>query len=78
MVILESIIHDLRSLPASRLLDVANYINQLNPKRKTQEERLAGLMATAGCMKDEEGEDFERAVKEASEHIDEDTSKLAW
>ena len=77
MVILESIIHDLRSLPAPRLLDVANYINQLNPKRKTKEERLAGLMATAGCMSAEDANEFERAIKE-SDRIHENSFDRSW
>lgn len=61
MTALESILRDLNELPNPRLVDVARYVHSLNPK--SEERRLAALLATAGCMTDKEGESFERAVK---------------
>jgi len=68
--VLESIVKDLETLPASRLVEVARYVNGLNPKRR--ETRLAALHATAGCMSGEEGELFERIVREEADRVERD------
>ena len=61
MTVFESIVRDLHGLPAPKLVEVARYVHELNPKR--HEQRKAALLATAGCLSSEEGEDFERSVK---------------
>jgi hypothetical protein len=66
--VLESIVKDLESLPATRLVEVARYVSGLNPKRR--EERLRAIQATAGCMDDEAGANFERTVREEAERLD--------
>jgi hypothetical protein len=71
--VLESIVKDLETLPASKLVEVAHYVNRLNPKRR--EERLAAIRATAGCMSGEAGEAFERLVREESDRVDVDVSQ---
>jgi hypothetical protein len=73
MTVLESIVKDLETLPAPKLVEVAHYVNGLNPKRR--EERLAALKATAGCLAGEEGTMFERAVREEADRIDADDWK---
>jgi len=67
MSVIESIIRDLRELPPPKLMEVARYVHGLNPKG--HERRRAALLATAGCMTGEEGEDFERAVKAEADRI---------
>lgn len=71
MTVIESIVQDLRELPPPKLVKVARYVHGLNPKSK--ERRRAALLATAGCMAGEEGEDFERAVKAEADRIDGDS-----
>lgn len=73
MSVLESIVKDLEALPAPKLVEVAHYVSALNPKRK--EERLAAILATAGCMSGQEGADFERLVREEADRIDADGTK---
>ena len=70
MSVLESIVKDLESLPAPKLVEVAHYVSGLNPKRK--EERLAAIRATAGCLSGDAGENFERLVSEEADRIDTD------
>ena len=71
--VLESIVKDLEALPAPKLVEVAHYVSRLNPKRR--EERLAALKATAGCLVGEDGEAFEKAVREEGDRIDLDDWK---
>jgi len=71
MSVIESILKELRELPAPKLVEVARYVHGLNPK--SHERRRAALLATAGCMAGEEGEDFERAVRAESDRIDGDS-----
>ena len=72
MTILESIVRDLRELPAPKLVEVSNYIHRLHPSVENVERRRAALRATAGCMKGAAGEDFERAVRETADRLDAD------
>ncbi|GDY19905.1 hypothetical protein LBMAG56_12500 [Verrucomicrobiota bacterium] len=72
MTTLESIVRDLRDLPAPKLVEVSNYIHQLHPSAESTERRRAALRATAGCMKGAAGEDFERAVRESADRVDAD------
>lgn len=73
MTAIESSLRDLETLPASKLVEVANYVSRCNPKRR--EERLTALKATAGCLVGEDGEAFERAVREEADRIDADAWK---
>lgn len=68
MSVLESIVKDLETLPAPKLVEVAHYVSRLNSRRR--EERLTALRATAGCLSEEEGEAFEKAVREEGGRID--------
>jgi hypothetical protein len=68
MSVIESIIRDLRELPAPKLAEVAHYIRSLNPK--SHERRKKALLELAGCMPGEQGADFERAVREEADRID--------
>ena len=70
MTVIESIIKNLETLPASKLVEVAHFISGLNPNRRN--ERIAALKATAGCMAGEEGEAFEKAVREEADRIEAD------
>ena len=49
MTVIESILKDLETLPASKLV-------------KRRDERMTALKATAGCLTEDEGEAFEKAV----------------
>jgi hypothetical protein len=71
MTVLESILRDLRELPPPKLAEVARYVHGLTPK--SHERRHDALLATAGCMVGEEGEDFERAVSAEADRIDGDS-----
>ncbi|MCE0497675.1 MAG: hypothetical protein LV481_06995 [Methylacidiphilales bacterium] len=71
MSVIESILKDLQDLPTPKLVEVARYVHGLNPK--SHERRRAALLATAGCMVGEEGEDFERAVRAEADRIDGDS-----
>jgi hypothetical protein len=72
MSVIESIVRDLHELPATKLVAVARYVHGLNPK--SSERRRAALLATAGCLAGEDGEDFERAVVAEANRIDGDDS----
>ena len=70
MTVIESIVRDLRELPQPKLVEVARFIRGLNPE--SHKRRRAALLATAGCMAGEDGENFERAVKAEADRIDGD------
>ena len=67
--LLESIV---RELPAPKLLEVSHYIHALHPSAGSASRQRAAIRATAGCMSGEDGEDFERAVRETADSIDAD------
>ena len=73
MSVLESIVKDLETLPAPKLVEVARYVSGLNPKRR--DERLAALRATAGCMSGDDGVAFERLVREEADRVDGNDAK---
>jgi len=54
-------------------VEVAHYVSRFNPKRRS--ERMAALQAVGGCMPGEEGEAFEKAVREEADRIDADEWK---
>ena len=68
--VLESIVRDLRELPAPKLVEVSHYIHTLHPSAGSASRQLAAIRATAGCMSGEDGEDFERAVRETADRVD--------
>lgn len=68
MTVLESIVKDLETLPAPKLVEVAHNISGLNLLRR--KERLAALKATAGCLMGDEGMIFQRTVREGSDRVD--------
>ena len=72
MTILESIMRDLRDLPAPKLVEVSNYIHSLHPSVEAEERRRAAIRCTSGTMAGAVGEDFERAVRETADRIDTD------
>lgn len=71
MTVIDSIVRDLRELPASKLVEAARYVHMLNPK--SHERRRAALLETAGCMTGEDGAEFERAVRAEADRMDGDT-----
>jgi len=73
MTVMESILRDLETLPASKLVQVARYVSRFNPNRRSQ--RIAALQAVGGCMPGEEGEAFEKAVREEADRVDHDEWK---
>ncbi len=72
LTLLESIVRDLHELPAPKLVEVSQYIHTLHPSAESTHRQRAAIRATAGCMPGDEGEDFERAVRESADHIDTD------
>ena len=73
MTVMESILRDLETLPASKLVEVAHFVSRFNPKRRS--ERRSALLATGGCMPGDEGEVFEKAVREEAGRIEVDDWK---
>ncbi len=68
--VLESIVRDLRELPAPKLVEVSRYIHALHPSAGSASRQREAIRATAACMSGEAGEDFERAVRETADRID--------
>ncbi len=68
--IFDSIVRDLREMPATKLVEVSRYIHSLHPSNENASRQRAAILATAGCMTGQEGEDFERAVRETADRID--------
>lgn len=72
MSLLESIVKELSELPPPKLVAVSKYIHTLQASPEAGEHRRAALLATSGCMPGEEGEEFERAVRESADWVDAD------
>lgn len=66
---LETIVADLRSLPASKLQVAAEFVQQL--KRISREERQVILNRTAGALSTDEADELDRVINEGCENIDE-------
>ena len=65
MSTLEAVVNDLARLPAPQLEEVARFVRARLPEAvldARREHRLAALAATAGCLQEPGGEDFEKAV----------------
>ncbi len=60
MTLLESITRDLYQLPNSKLVEVARLVSELVPQ--AAERQRQALANSYGCMEDEQGEAFEKAV----------------
>jgi hypothetical protein len=69
VITLESIVKELAKLPPHKLALAANYFRSLREDEGKGEERLAALKATAGCMNEDEADEFERFVREAGGHV---------
>jgi hypothetical protein len=68
--IFDAIVRDLREMPAPKLVEVSRYIHSLHPITGSANRQRAAILATAGCMAGQEGEDFECAVRETADRID--------
>ena len=66
---LESIIHDLKSLPPAKLQVAGDFIHQLT--QSSVEDRRAALARTAGVLSAAESEGWIRVIEEGCEKIDE-------
>ena len=65
MTVVESIANDLRTLPNAKLVEVARYVRELVPEAaRRQREALGGAL---GCLDEETGQVFERALAECRE-----------
>ena len=72
MSLLESIVRELKELPAPKLVEVSNYIHAIHLGKDGSDKRRAAILGTAGCMTGAEGEDFERSVRETADRVDVD------
>ena len=68
MSTLESIVEELRTLPAPKLEEAASFIHRL--REATRTDRLAALRRSASILSDEDGAELERIVAEHCERID--------
>ena len=68
MSTLETIVAELRTLPAPKLEEAASFIHRL--REATQAERLAALERTAGVWSGPEGVAIEKAIEEGCARID--------
>jgi hypothetical protein len=65
---IEPIIEELKTLPATKLTEAANYIHGL--KESSAAERRAALETTAGTLTTEEAEELTRIIEEGCEQVD--------
>jgi hypothetical protein len=68
MSTLETIVAELRTLPAPKLEEAATFIHRL--REATQAERLAALERTAGVWRGPEGAAIEKAIEDGCAKID--------
>jgi hypothetical protein len=66
--VLETIVEELKALPAPKLAEAASYIHRL--KETTREERVAALRRSATMLSEAEGAELEKAIEEGCEKID--------
>ncbi|MBI2813232.1 MAG: hypothetical protein HYX71_02980 [Opitutae bacterium] len=64
----ETIVEELRTLPAPKLAEAAALIHGL--RERARADRLAALERSAGILTDEEGAELERVIEEGCEKID--------
>ena len=60
MTLIESITRELHQLPNAKLVEIAQFIGELVPQ--VAERQRQALAESYGCMDEEEGEAFARAV----------------
>ena len=60
MTVIESIVKDLEKLPAPKLIEVAHFVQNFDPR--CREERLVLLRKTQGVLSQEDGIAFEQAM----------------
>jgi len=65
---LEPIVEELKTLPAAKLADAANYIHRL--KETSTAERRAALGSTAGTLTPDEADELARIIEEGCEQVD--------
>jgi hypothetical protein len=63
MSVLDSIIHDLRGMPLSKLVDVARYVHRLS--ETAERERAEILRDTHGYLDEQDGLMFEQDLETA-------------
>lgn len=68
MSTLETIVEELRTLPAPKLAEAASFIHRL--RESNREEHLAILRETAGAWSGPDGEAIEKAIEEGCNKID--------
>lgn len=68
MSVLETVVEELKTLPASGLAAAADYIHQL--KRSSAAERKRALERAFGCLSPNEADEMERAIAANCERID--------
>lgn len=68
MSTLETIVEDLKALPAPKLEAVAHYIHHLRENNPAK--RDATLERSFGMLSEEEGAEIERIIEEGCEKID--------
>jgi len=61
MTVLESILADLRSLPTTKLVDVARYVHSISAT--SQKEQAEVLEQTYGVLDEKDGQAFEEAIQ---------------
>ncbi|MGY8689761.1 MAG: hypothetical protein ACKVHP_18755 [Verrucomicrobiales bacterium] len=63
----DSIINEIRTLPAAKLVKLLRHLNEIDPEGayRRRQERNAILEQTAGSMARLEGEAFEKAIQDA-------------
>lgn len=63
----DTIINEIRALPAAKLVKLLRYLNEIDPEgaERRRQERNAILKQTAGSMAGPEGEAFEKAIEDA-------------
>ena len=66
MTLVESITRDLHLLPNAKLVEVARLIGELVPR--IAERQRQALAESHGCLTEEEGEAFERAILGDEKH----------
>ncbi len=68
MSTLETIVEELRTLPAPKLAEAAVLIHRL--KETSREERMEALRRSAGILNETDGAELEKAIEEGCEKID--------
>jgi hypothetical protein len=65
---IEPIVEELKTLPAAKLAEAADYIHRL--KETSATERRAALGKTAGALTAEEADELARVIEEGCEQVD--------